>query len=139
MAAAGSRDHGTLDLVRALLVASSILSASLVASLPAGSIAREARADDRAPRRELCARGARHRGAPIDLDVKAADIHDVFRLIADVGKVNVVVPDDVTGKVTLRLVRVAWEAAACVVAAVHHLTIQVDGNILLVLPAARPK
>ena len=87
--------------------------------------------------RELCAAGVQHHGAPIDLDLKAADIHDVFRLIADVGRVNVVVPDDVTGKVTLHLVRVAWDAAACAVARLHHLAITVDGNILLVMRAAR--
>jgi hypothetical protein len=127
MAAAGSRHHGTLERVRALLVASSILVAL-------GAGAHDVRSE---ARRELCARGVRHHGAPIDLDLKGADIHDVFRLIADVGKVNVVVPDDVTGKVTLRLVRVAWDAAACVVAAVHHLTITVDGNILLVMRTER--
>ena len=42
---------------------------------------------------------------------------------------------DVTGKVTLRLLRVPWDAVACAVAAVHHLTITVDGNILLVMRA----
>jgi hypothetical protein len=85
--------------------------------------------------RDLCARGVRHHGAAIDLDVKGADIQEVFRLIADVGHVNIVVPDDVTGKVTMRLVHVAWDAAACAVAAVHRLTITVDGNVLLVMRA----
>lgn len=85
------------------------------------------------PHRDLCARGVRHHGAAIDLDLKGAGIHDVFRLLADVGRVNIVVPDDVTGTVTLRLVRVAWDAAACAIAGVHHLTIGVyDDNILVV-------
>jgi len=47
-------------------------------------------------------RGTKYRGATMDLDVKDADIKDVFRLLADVGKVNLVVPDDVSGRVTLR-------------------------------------
>lgn len=111
--------------MRTLLVASSIL--------VAGALARDARADDREPRRDLCARNVQHHGAPIDLDVKGADLQDVFRLIADVAHVNIVVPDDVAGKVTLRLVRVAWDAVACAVAAVHHLTISVDGNVLIVM------
>lgn len=89
------------------------------------------------PTRDFCARGAVHRGAPIDLNVKGANIHDVFRLIADVGRVNIVLPDDVTGTVTLRLSRVAWDAAACAVAKLHRLTITVDGNILLVMRAGR--
>ena len=82
--------------------------------------------------RDLCARGAQHHGAPIDLDLEAADIRDVLRLLSDVGHVNLVVGDDVEGKVTLRLKRVAWDAAACTIAAVHHLSIDVQDNILLV-------
>jgi type II secretory pathway component GspD/PulD (secretin) len=101
-------------------------------------LAREARGDDREDRRELCGREVRHHGAAIDLNVKDADIHDVFRLIADAARVNLVIPDDVTGKVTLRLLHVPWDAVACAVAAVHQLTITVDGNILLVTRARRP-
>lgn len=83
--------------------------------------------------RDLCSE--RHHGAPIDLDLKNADIHDVFRLLADVGHVNLVVSDEVNGKVTLRLKRVAWDTAACAVAAVHHLAITAQDNVLLVKPA----
>ena len=84
------------------------------------------------PRRDLCAAGSKHHGAAIDLDVKGADIQEVFRLIADTARVNLVVPDDVTGKVALHLRRVAWDAVACAVAKMHHLAITVDGNILIV-------
>ena len=82
--------------------------------------------------RDLCAPGAKWRGATVDLDVKAADIHDVLRLLADVGKVNLVISDDVAGKVTLRLKRVPWDQIACTVAAVHRLQIHVQDNILMV-------
>ena len=82
--------------------------------------------------RDLC--NARHHGAPIDLDLKNADIHDVFRLLADAGHVNLVVSDEVSGTVTLRLKRVAWDTAACAVAAVHHLAITAQDNVLLVKP-----
>lgn len=86
---------------------------------------------------ELCEPNARraegrYRGAIVDLDVKGADIHDVFRLLSDVGRVNIVVPDDVAGKVTLRLKRVPWDQVACTIAAVHRLAIDVNGNVLLV-------
>ena len=82
--------------------------------------------------RELCTPGTKYRGATLDLDVKDADIKDVFRLLADVGKVNLVVPDDVGGRVTLRLKRVPWDQVACTVAAVHKLTITVQGAILMI-------
>ena len=82
--------------------------------------------------RDLCARDARHHGAPIDLDLKDADIHDVYRLLADVAHISLVVSDDVAGKVTLKLKRVQWDLAACTIAASHHLVIDVQDNILLV-------
>ena len=80
----------------------------------------------------MCKPGTTYRGATIDLDVKDADIHDVMRLLADVGNVNIVVADSVTGKVTLKLKKVAWDLAACTIARVHKLEIRVDSNVLLV-------
>jgi type IV pilus assembly protein PilQ len=82
--------------------------------------------------RPLCGPGAKYHGATIDLDVKDADVHDVMRLLADVGRVNIVVADTVKAKVTLRLKRVPWDQVACTIAAVHKLTISVDGNVVLV-------
>jgi type IV pilus assembly protein PilQ len=81
---------------------------------------------------DMCRRGAKFHGAAIDLDVKDADIHDVFRLLANVGDVNIVIPDDVQGKVTVKLKHVAWDLAACTIAAVHELDVTVNGNVLLV-------
>jgi type IV pilus assembly protein PilQ len=72
----------------------------------------------------------------MDLDVKLADIHDVFRLLGDTGRINIVVPDTVRARVTLRLVRVPWDQVACTVAAMYQLTITANGNVLVV--AARP-
>jgi type IV pilus assembly protein PilQ len=82
--------------------------------------------------RDMCRRGTPHRGTPIDLDVKDADIHDVMRLLADVGNINIVVADSVQGKVTLKLKRVAWDLAACTIGAVHKLSITRNENIVLV-------
>jgi type II secretory pathway component HofQ len=85
--------------------------------------------------RELCTRGTVFRGPAIDLDVKDADIHDVYRLLSDVGRVNIVISGDVKAKVTLRLKRVAWQQVACAIAGVHKLQILVNGNVLLVRAA----
>ena len=82
---------------------------------------------------------ARYRGATVDLDVKDANIHDVYRLLADVGKVNIVVPDTVTGKVTMKLKRVPWDQIACTVAAVYQLDVTVDGNVIMVMPRAKTR
>ena len=85
--------------------------------------------------RDLCAPGAHRHGAPIDLDVKSADVRDVLRLLADVARANLVIGDGVDGKVTLRLARVPWDAAMCTLAAVQHLVVTVQDNILLVTKA----
>jgi len=86
--------------------------------------------------RDLCAPDAKHHRAPVDLDVKDADVHDVLRLLADAAHINLVVSDEVSGKVTLRLKRVAWDQAACAVAGVQRLAMTLEDNILLVRPAA---
>jgi type IV pilus assembly protein PilQ len=87
--------------------------------------------------RDLCAPGTKHHGALIDLDLKEADVHDVLRLIADTANVNLVVSDDVAGKVTVKLKRVAWDAATCTIAALEHLRVTVEDNILLVRRAEK--
>jgi type II secretory pathway component HofQ len=78
--------------------------------------------------RELCTPGAVHRGPTVDLDVKDAAVTEVYRLLSDVGRVNLVMADDITGKITLRLKRVVWSQVACTVAAVHKLAITVQGE-----------
>jgi len=126
MATAGSRRHGTLGSMRPLLVAVF----GVAAALPA-------RGDPAEPvARDLCAPGVRHHGAAIDLDVRGAGIHDVFWLLADAGHVNLVIADDVTGTVTLHVVHVPWDAAACAIAGVHHLRIEVQDTILVVMRRA---
>ncbi|MBA3541123.1 MAG: hypothetical protein H0T79_16040 [Deltaproteobacteria bacterium] len=85
-----------------------------------------------AAERELCRPAVRHHGAAVDLELKDADIHDVLRLLADVGKLNLVVSSEVSGKVTLHLRKVAWDRAACAIAGTHRLSIVIDGTILIV-------
>ena len=46
----------------------------------------------------MCRRGAKYHGATLDLDVKDADIHDVFRLLTDVAKMNIVISDEVPAR-----------------------------------------
>jgi hypothetical protein len=77
-----------------------------------------------------------HRGRRIDLDVKGADIHDVLRLLADVGRVNIVVADDVQGSLTLRMRQVPWDQALDVIVRVRGLFAERDGNVIIV--SAKP-
>ena len=47
----------------------------------------------------------------ITLDVQNADVHNVLRLISDVGRINIVTDESVSGKVTLKLRNVHWKDA----------------------------
>jgi type IV pilus assembly protein PilQ len=56
-----------------------------------------------------------YNGRRISLDFKDADIGNILRLIADVSELNIIAGDEVDGKVTIRLVDVAWDQALDVV------------------------
>jgi type IV pilus assembly protein PilQ len=101
-----------------------LVTALIVASLGAPLAA--------APDRDLCAPGGVRRGTPIDLDVKDADVQDVLRLVADAGNINLVVSDEVKGRVTLSLRHAPWDAVACTIGALHHLSLLERDGILLV-------
>ncbi len=66
-------------------------------------------------------------GQKIDLDYKKSDIHDLMRLLADVGGVNIIVPDDIKARVTIRLRRVPWDQALDVILASKGLGFKMEG------------
>lgn len=70
----------------------------------------------------------------ISIDVVHADVHDVLRMLAEMGQLNVVISDGVQGKVTLRLRNVPWRQALDTVLASHGLGQELRGNILRVAP-----
>jgi type IV pilus assembly protein PilQ len=72
-------------------------------------------------------------GRAIDLDVKDADIHDVCRLLAEVGKTNIVVADDVHGSVTIKMKHVPWDQALEAILRAKGFDSLRDGNIILVV------
>ncbi len=73
-------------------------------------------------------------GRRIDIDLRDADIHNVLRLLAEVGNVNIVTSDDVTGNVTIRMHNVPWDRALEVILAARSLGMQRDGNIIRIAP-----
>jgi type IV pilus assembly protein PilQ len=82
------------------------------------------------PRRKV------YTGRRISLDFKDFDIHNVLRLLADVGGVNIVVADDVKGTVTITMKDVPWDQALDVILRSKGLGMQRDGNLIRVAPAA---
>jgi len=73
-------------------------------------------------------------GRRIDLDLKDADIHNVLRFIADVGRVNVITSDDVKGNVTIRIKNVPWDQALETVLQSKGLGMVRSGNMIRVAP-----
>lgn len=83
------------------------------------------------------ARGSRRfRGRRIDLDFHNADIHNILRLLAEVGGVNIVTSDAVSGTVTIRMRNVPWDQALDVILQAKQLGMVRRGNLIRVAPLA---
>lgn len=74
----------------------------------------------------------RYTGRRVDLDLKDADIHNVLRILAEAGRVNIVAADNVTGAVTIRLKNVPWDQALDTILQAKKLGMVRRGNIIRV-------
>jgi type IV pilus assembly protein PilQ len=73
---------------------------------------------------------AGYSGRRITLDFHDIEIRNLLRLIADVSKKNIVVADDVTGKVTVSLRNVPWDQALDLVLKSKGLGKEEMGNVI---------
>ena len=73
-------------------------------------------------------------GSPISLNLKDADVVDVFRMIGDASGFNVILHPSVTGKITLSLEEVPWDQALEVVLSTLRLGAERSGSVLRILP-----
>lgn len=96
----------------------------------------EAEAGAFLPGNTLGQRRRGYTGRRIDLDLKDADVHNVLRLLADVGQVNIVTADNVKGTVTIRMRNVPWDRALDVVLQAKSLGMVREGNVIRVAPLA---
>jgi type IV pilus assembly protein PilQ len=78
-------------------------------------------------------------GQKISLDFKDADIKNVFRLLAEVSGLNLVVTADVNRRVTLRLVEVPWDQALDLIIATNGLDKEQIGNVVRISTAGALK
>jgi type IV pilus assembly protein PilQ len=94
-------------------------------------------ADAFLPTSTLAAQVARRfTGRRIDLDLKDASVHEVLRLLSDVGRVNIVTADNVTGAVTIKMRNVPWDQALETVLQAKGLGMVRQGNMIRVAPLA---
>ena len=74
-------------------------------------------------------------GQKISLDFKDADIKNVFRLLAEVSGLNIVVTADVNRRVTLRLLEVPWDQAMDLIISTNGLDKEQIGNVVRISTA----
>ncbi|TDW61402.1 type IV pilus secretin PilQ [Oceanimonas baumannii] len=79
----------------------------------------------------------RHHGSkPISMNFQDIPVRTALQLIADFNGFNLVTTDSVQGSLTLRLEQVPWDQALDTILQVRGLDKRINGNILLVAPAA---
>ncbi len=78
-------------------------------------------------------------GQKISLDFKDADIKNVFRLLAEVSGLNIVVTADVNRRVTLRLVEIPWDQALDLIIDTNGLGKEQVGNVVRISTASTLK
>ena len=79
--------------------------------------------------------GKEYVGRLISLDFKDIEMADVLRLIAEVSDLNVIAGDEVSGRITIRLVDVPWDQALDVILLTKGLGFMRVGNVVRIAPA----
>ncbi|MHC1698464.1 MAG: type IV pilus secretin PilQ [Geobacteraceae bacterium] len=73
-------------------------------------------------------------GKRVTLEFADADIRKIFQLIAEVSNLNILVGDDVSGTISIKLVNVPWDQALDVILETKSLGMKRSGNIVLIKP-----
>ncbi|MBI2228590.1 MAG: secretin and TonB N-terminal domain-containing protein, partial [Deltaproteobacteria bacterium] len=92
-----------------------------------------------ARKEEPLAEAKKYTGQKLSFDFKDADIKNVFRLLAEVSGLNIVVTADVTRRVTLRLVEVPWDQAMDLLIDTNGLGKEQIGNVVRISTAGTLK
>ncbi|MFO7859359.1 MAG: secretin N-terminal domain-containing protein, partial [Ectothiorhodospiraceae bacterium] len=74
-------------------------------------------------------------GERLSLSFQDIEVRSVLQLIGDFTGLNMVVSDDVTGNITLRLQDVPWDQALDIILTTQGLDKRRNGNVILVAPA----
>lgn len=73
---------------------------------------------------------ARYTGAEIHIDFREADLHDVFKLCADISGLNIVVNPGIRGRVTCKMADVPWDQFLDLILRTNGLGYLLDGHVL---------
>lgn len=75
---------------------------------------------------------AKWRGERINIELQDAEINDVLLLFSDIGRVNIIAGQGVTGKVTMKLNSVPWDQALDLILTSLNLGLVQEGNVIRV-------
>jgi len=77
-----------------------------------------------------------YEGARVTFNFQDIPVRSVLQLIADVSELNIVVADNVSGNLTLRLTNVPWDQALDIVLDARNLDMRENGNVIWIAPVA---
>ncbi len=75
-------------------------------------------------------------GQKVSFDFKDIDIKNALKLIADMSDLNIIMSDDVSGTLTMRLFDVPWDQALDLILAARGLGKEQAGNVMRIAPLA---
>ena len=79
----------------------------------------------------------KYTGKKISFNVKNANIHDIFRVFAQVSNLNFITSNDVKGSLTMELHDVPWDQAFDIILQQKGLVAEKSGNIMRITTASK--
>ena len=77
-----------------------------------------------------------YQGTRVTFNFQDIPVRSVLQLIADVSDLNIVVADNVTGNLTLRLTNVPWDQALDIILDSRNLDMRENGNVIWIAPTS---
>lgn len=77
-------------------------------------------------------------GEKITLDFQNTDLRRILRIIGRASGKNIVIPDSVNGRVTVKLQNVPWDQALELILSSSNLGFEESGNVLMIYELSNP-
>lgn len=75
-------------------------------------------------------------GKKVTFDFKGMDITNALKLISEMSNLNIIMSDNVSGSLTMRLVDVPWDQALDIILSSQGLGKKVEGNVMRIAPVS---
>jgi len=80
------------------------------------------------------AKALAYKGEPVTFDFKDIDIRNALKMIAEMSGLNIIMSDNVTGTLTMRLIDVPWDQALDLILTARGLGKEQMGNVMRIVP-----